>query len=212
MDQTLPDGEMSSGSSLCLRKFCGSVAQGLNMLPDRFETVRLILRPIARIDAPAVFAGYAQDPEVVRYLIWRPHRTIADTEAYIAGCLSEPIDSSCTYALLDRSDGRLLGALALRRPAPYRLDCGYVLARPFWGRGLMTEALSEVARWAMHADDIWRIGAVCDVKNHASARVMEKAGLVHEGVLRRWLMHPNVSTEPRDCFSYALVRSDLPSQ
>jgi [ribosomal protein S5]-alanine N-acetyltransferase len=176
------------------------------MLPDSFETARLILRPVAPGDAHAIFAGYAQDSEVVRFLIWRPHRDLADTEAYIADCLAAPADKSRSYALTAREDRQLLGNFALRRPEPHRLDCGYVLARPHWGRGLMTEALSEAARWAMRQGDTWRVGAVCDVENRASARVMEKAGLAREGILRRWLVHPNISGEPRDCFSYALTR------
>jgi RimJ/RimL family protein N-acetyltransferase len=48
----------------------------------------------------------------------------------------------------------------------------------------MTEALSEVAGWALRQGDIWRIGAVCDVENSASARVMEKSGFEREGVSR----------------------------
>jgi RimJ/RimL family protein N-acetyltransferase len=176
------------------------------VLPDRFDSARLILRPIAAADAPSIFAAYAQDPEVVRFVIWRPHRTLRDTEAYLNGCISEPADQSRTYVLIARAEGQLLGAFALRRPEAHRLDCGYVLARPYWGRGLMTEALSEVADWAMRQGDIWRIGAVCDVENSASARVMEKSGLEREGILRRWLVHPNISPEPRDCFSYAKCR------
>lgn len=176
------------------------------MLPDRFETSRLILRPIEPEDAAAIFAGYAQDPEVVRFLIWRAHRTLADTEAYIAGCLAAPPQSERAYVLIGRADARLLGAFALRRPEAYRLDCGYALARSHWGRGLMTEALTAVADWAMREEAIWRIGAVCDVANPASARVMEKAGMQCEGILRRWLVHPNLGPEPRDCFSYARVR------
>jgi RimJ/RimL family protein N-acetyltransferase len=176
------------------------------MLPDRLETERLILRPIARGDALAIFAGYAQDPEVVRYLIWRPHRRLIDTEAYIARCLAAPAVRSRTYALIDRIEMRLVGAFDLRRPEPHRIDCGYVLARPFWGRGLMTEALRAAAHWAMAEPEIWRIGAVCDAANIASARVMEKAGFAPEGVLRRWLVHPNIGPEPRDCLSYALIR------
>ena len=70
----------------------------------------------------------------------------------------------------------------------------------------MTEVLTDIVNWALQQPPIFRIGAVCDVENLASARVMEKAGLVREGLLRRWLMHPNVSDEPRDCLSYALVR------
>jgi [ribosomal protein S5]-alanine N-acetyltransferase len=70
----------------------------------------------------------------------------------------------------------------------------------------MTEALTEIARWALNRDDIWRIGGVCDVENLASARVMEKVGMTRDGLLRRWIMHPNVSDEPRDCFSFAKIR------
>lgn len=176
------------------------------MLPGHFETARLILRPIARGDAPAIFAGYAQDPEIVRYLGWRPHRSPAETDAFIARCLATPAEQGRTYILTGRTDNGLLGSFELRRPAPHRLDCGYVLARPFWRQGLMSEALSAVVQWAMRQDDIWRIGAVCDVENPASARVMEKAGLEREGVLRRWLVHPNIGPEPRDCFSYAKCR------
>ncbi len=176
------------------------------MLPDRFETPRLLLRPITPADAPAIFSGYAQDPMVVRYLSWRPHRSLADTKAHIARCLAASADRTRSYALTLRADSELIGSFELRRPEPHRLDCGYVLARPFWGQGLMSEALSEVVGWAMRQDDVWRIGAVCDTENPASAHVMEKAGLVREGILRRWLVHPNIGPEPRDCFSYALVR------
>ena len=176
------------------------------MLPDRFKTARLILRPIAPEDAPAIFTGYGQDPDVARFVTWRPHQDRADIAAYIARCVAAPAERSRTYALIGREAGRLLGAFDLRRPEPHRLDCGYVLARAEWGKGLMTEALSEVVRWAMQQHDIWRIGAVCDIENRASARVMEKAGLVREGILRRWILHPNISAEPRDCFSYARVR------
>jgi [ribosomal protein S5]-alanine N-acetyltransferase len=176
------------------------------VFPDRFETARLLLRPIAASDAAAIFEAYAQDAEVLRYLSFSPHRDMADTEAYITRCLATPAESGRTYVLIDSVAGGLLGAFDLRRPQPYRLDCGYVLARAAWGRGLMTEALSTVAGWAIRQDAIWRIGGVCDVDNRTSARVMEKAGMLQEGILRRWLVHPNLGPEPRDCFCYALAR------
>jgi ribosomal-protein-alanine N-acetyltransferase len=175
-------------------------------LPDHFETARLILRPLAAEDAPAVFDCYAHDPEAVRFLMFPPHRSLADTEAWIARCAATLPERARNYVLIGRADGDLRGAFELRRPVPYALDCGYVLGRPWWGRGLMSEALAEVTGWAMRQDGIWRIGAVCDCDNLASARVMEKAGMQREGVLRRWLLHPNISAEPRDCFSYARVR------
>jgi RimJ/RimL family protein N-acetyltransferase len=176
------------------------------MLLDNLHTAHLVLRPIALDDVDAIFDGYAQDAAVTRYMIWRPHRNRSDTESYIAQCIATPPNVARTYAVIGRSGGDLRGSFALRHAAPHRLDCGYVLARPWWGQGLMTEVLTDVASWALQQPSIFRIGAVCDVDNIGSARVMEKAGFVREGLLRRWLIHPNVSDEPRDCLSYARVR------
>jgi ribosomal-protein-alanine N-acetyltransferase len=176
------------------------------MFPESFRTARLLLRPIGFGDADAIFEGYAQDAEVTRFLTWRPHRSRGDTDAYISRCLAAPADALRTYVITGRADGAVRGAFDLRRTAPFRLEVGYVLARAWWRQGLMSEALTEVADWAMRQPSVFRIGAVCDVENIGSARVMEKAGLVREALLRRWMMHPNASDEPRDCFSYARVR------
>jgi len=176
------------------------------MLPPGFQTSRLILRPIEAGDAGAIFDGYAQDREVTRYMTWRPHRDRSDADACVAGCLATPRDWSLTYAITGRGDHRLRGVFELRRPVPYRLGYGYVLARQFWGQGLMSEVLTAAVEWALAQSDVWRIGDVCDVDNLASARVMEKACMTRQALLRRWSMHPNVSDEPRDCLSFARYR------
>jgi len=174
------------------------------MFPDTFHTARLILRPIAQSDAVAIFDAYAQDPEVTRFLTWRPHTEIAQTDAYIARVMAA--HDARTYTLAERDGGRLLGAFDIRQSGPGRLGYGYVLARSAWGHGLMAEALTAVADWALRQPDIWRIGDVCDIENRASGRVMEKAGMSFEGIARRWMIHPNISNEPRDCRVYARVR------
>lgn len=173
------------------------------LLPDRFSTASLIFTPIVAEDAPLIFNTYAQDIEVSRYLTWRPHRSLTETKAYIAAVLAGP---SHTYLLRDRADGKLHGAFELRQPAADRLGYGYLLARPSWGLGLMTEALTAVVDWALAQPGVSRIGDVCDVDNLGSARVMEKAGLKREALLQRWTVHPNISDEPRDCFSYVRIR------
>jgi RimJ/RimL family protein N-acetyltransferase len=179
----------------------------LPMLPDTFETSRVRLRPVAVEDAEAIFSTYAQDEEVARYLIWRPHRSLSETKAYVERCMATPPEVERIYMLLGREDNLIIrGTFALRQRAPHRLDCGYVLARRYWRQGLMTEILNEVTAWALRQGSVFRIGAVCDVDNLGSARVLEKAGFVREGLLRRWLVHPNISDEPRDCYSYARVR------
>jgi ribosomal-protein-alanine N-acetyltransferase len=176
------------------------------MLPATFRTARLTLRPIAMADAGPIFSAYSRDPEVTQFLIWRPHRTRQDIEAYIRSCLHTPPHRARTYVLVGRKDSVIRGCLDLRKVDRHRLEFGYVLARAFWGQGLMTEALTEIVRWGLSQPSIFRISAVCDVENVGSARVMEKSGLVREGLLKRYLIHPSISNEPRDCFSYARVR------
>lgn len=83
---------------------------------------------------------------------------------------------------------------------------GYVLARDWWGRGLMTEAARAVVEWGLADPAIFRVWAVTDIDNLGSARVLEKIGMEREGLLRRWLVHPNVSPEPRDCWCFGRVR------
>ena len=83
---------------------------------------------------------------------------------------------------------------------------GYVLGRAYWGRGLMTEAVRYVAAWGLAQPSLFRVWAFCDAENLASARVMEKAGLLREGLLRRWHVCPTIGPEPRDCLIYAKVR------
>jgi hypothetical protein len=48
--------------------------------------------------------------------------------------------------------------------------------------------------------------SVSAIDDFEAERVLEKSGFIREGLLRRWLLHPNISDEPRDCFSYARVR------
>lgn len=174
------------------------------MFPESFSTTRLTLRPVQIDDAQAIFDRYAQDPEVTRFLTWRPHESLEDSRAYVEMCLKA--ESSRVYMMILQSSGQAIGALDLRKSGNSKLEYGCVLARSFWGQGLMTEALVEVVDWALRQSSIWRIGAVADVENVGSIRVMQKAGLQQEGVLRRWLTHPNISDVPRDCLSFARTR------
>ena len=144
------------------------------MPPDTFETARLLLRPVTIMDVDAIFDSYAQDEEVTRYLIWRPHRSRSETQTYVDRCITTPSEVERTYMLVGHGDNVVRGAFALRQRASHRLDCGYALARRWWRQGLMTEVLSEVTGWALRQPSVFRVGAVCDVDNIGSARVLEK--------------------------------------
>ena len=57
------------------------------MLPDDLQTAGLLFRPVAIEDADAIFDTYARDEEVVRYLIWQPHRSRDETQAISSAAL-----------------------------------------------------------------------------------------------------------------------------
>jgi len=61
------------------------------------------------------------------------------------------------------------------RPSGHRAEIGYVLGRPWWGQGFMTEAARAVVEWGLAQPAMFRVWAVTDVDNVASARVLERA-------------------------------------
>jgi RimJ/RimL family protein N-acetyltransferase len=159
-------------------------------------------------DAVALFQGYTQDPEVTRYVGWLPHRSLADTRAYLRSCIDgwrEETRFPWAITVAAVNNDTPIGIIELRLTG-HMADVGYVLARSEWGNGYMTEALTAVVAAALALDACYRVWAVCDVENGASARVMEKAGMTREGVLRRFLYHPGVHHEPRDAYCYSRTR------
>ncbi len=174
--------------------------------PVEFKTPRIRLRKPLLADAGAMFTAYASDPEVPRYMSWSAHQSPDETREYLQACLDEWAAGSGYPYVIVIGDSGPVGTIHLNRGPQHGVQFGYVLARPFWGHGYMTEALSTVVDWALTQPDVWRASAFCDVEHVASARVMEKAGLTFEGVLRRYFIHPQISPEPRDCKLYAKVR------
>lgn len=174
--------------------------------PEILETPRLRLRPPALDDAEHVFKAYARDAEVTRYLLWRPHAHVDSVRQFLASHLAARAEGRVvSWMLTAPGEPGVLGMVELR-PDGHRVEMGYVLARAYWGRGLMTEAVRTVVETALAQPDVYRVWAVCDVDNAASARVLEKAGLEREGRLCRWSVHPNVGPEPRDSWCYARVK------
>jgi ribosomal-protein-alanine N-acetyltransferase len=154
-----------------------------------------------------MFDSYASDPAVAKYMTWRPHRTVDDTLDFVRRCESAWADGSAfPWSLWLKEGGAFAGVIEIR-VQPNTVTLGYALSRRWWRQGLMSEALTWVIQWAFAQPNIYRIWATCDVDNVASARVLERVGMEREGVLRRWLVHPNVGDEPRDCFCYSMVRA-----
>jgi RimJ/RimL family protein N-acetyltransferase len=178
-------------------------------LPIQWTTARLVLRKPERADAARIFAAYGQDPAVTMYLVWKPHTHVAETEAYIEHCLTGwQSGRDYTYAILDQATADLIGMIRVQLSG-WQASLGYVLARHAWGQGIMPEAAQAITALVLHQPAMFRVWAVCDVDNAASARVLEKIGMHREGLMRRGVVHPNISDEPRDCWLYAKTKEDV---
>lgn len=171
-------------------------------IPETFTTERLLLRAPVLSDAEEIFRVYAQDPEVTRFLSWAP---IADLREVRLGTVQRiqrhQAGSELSWLITSAVSGALMGMLTAQPNGPF-VQCGFVLGREFWNKGYMSEALNAVASWAAAEPEIFRFWACCDMENHASVRVLEKAGFVRKGVLHRWAVSSGISAQRRDYFYY----------
>jgi RimJ/RimL family protein N-acetyltransferase len=166
------------------KSLSGRVRRGTLTLPRR--TSRLTLRDIGAADFEAIHA-YASDPDVTRYMFYGP-RSEEDTRAYLERVLATQISEPrrvWEVAIVETAGERLVGACDLTLDQPDEADLGFVLSREVWGRGYATEAARALVRAGFDELGVKRIFATCDVSNHASARVLEKAGLRREATLNR---------------------------
>ncbi len=173
--------------------------------PSLFYSKRLTLRPIQLADAELVLDAWANDSEVAKYMVWRRHNSLDETRKYIASCLDrQRANVEITYIAWESGADRPLGSLAFR-PRGHMVEVGYLIQRSHWGRGLGTEMLAAGIGEVFTGTSFVRVWAYCDTDNVASARVMEKAGMQHEGTLRAWAIHPNISSMPRDVLVYSIL-------
>ena len=172
-------------------------------------TDRLTLRALRSSDASLIFNGYATDVEAMRWMGFRPHESIKITERLVAVWLAawEKEVGPMFFVVENRQDRRFLGIVDMGLGAHGAL-IGYVFCRHAWGQGYATEAVRRIVDLAFEHFAVWRVWATCAPQNPASRRVLEKAGMRLEGVLRRWIVSPLVSEEPRDSECLAITRDD----
>jgi RimJ/RimL family protein N-acetyltransferase len=145
------------------------------------RTPRLLLRPGFPEDARALAAAIA-DESIVRNLATAPWPySMRDAEAFLASPRDPVLPS---LLMFERSDAApvLVGACGLGRRPSGAVELGYWVARPYWGRGIATEAgraLIDIAR----ALGLGQLEASHFIDNPASARVLDKLGFQSTGLI-----------------------------
>ena len=146
------------------------------------ETNRLILRPWEESDAENLYK-YANSPEVGPIAGWPAHTSVENSLDIIRNVLSAPE----TYAVVDKHTGCAIGSIGLMIGNASNIglldtegEVGYWIGVPYWGQGLIPEAVQEMLRYAfeeLHLEKVW-----CGYfdGNIKSKRVQEKCGFQYQ--------------------------------
>lgn len=166
------------------------------MLPT-LKTERLLIRPFEAKDAKAVYLLTQE----AAYAKWLPNQVYADeTEAsqvlsFLISQYVEPLDpreKPLVFAVAHLSQGKVIGHVGLS-PLNGEVEIGYAMSERETGKGLATEAVTCVSRWAIRRLQLANIAGIVEVSNVASLRVLEKTGYqlkkeveqLHQGKMSR---------------------------
>lgn len=175
------------------------------------ETERLRLREPAANDAARIYQ-LAGRREVALGTLNIPHPYPEEAAAAFITNVRELMAGGHAYvfAIVPHDVGQLVGTVGLS-PDPFHAhaEIGYWIGLPYWNRGYMTEAVRRVLTFGFAELKLKRIFAHCFTWNVGSTRVLQKAGMTHEGTLRQHFMRFD---EPQDTAVYGILREEWLTQ
>lgn len=155
----------------------------MRQIIEQYSTDRLVLRPWMESDAGALYK-YASDPKVGPMAGWAPHKSLEESLEIIRTVFN----NDTTWAIVLKETGEPIGAIGYGPSCDCGLPAregeptvGYWVARPYWNRGICTEALGLMIRKVQTDTNIASLISGHFTDNPASGRVMEKCGFVPTG-------------------------------
>lgn len=133
--------------------------------------------------------------------------TLADAKGYVESCIEKDDKGQITRAIV--VDGRAVGSIGIfLRSDVYEksAEMGYWLGEPFWGKGIMSQAVRQLCREAFEMFDIIRIDAEPFAHNQGSRHVLENAGFTLEGIMRKGVYK---NGEVFDHCMYSLLKEEM---
>ena len=146
--------------------------------PPTLSTERLLLCRITEENA---------DPDVTRYLTWSCHSSLKETERYTKFLQKKYADGSFNdWGVILKETGKLIGTCGYTSfdYTEKTAELGYVLAKPYWGKGYAPEAVKCVMKYAIDIFGITGFSAKHMEGNDASGKVMQKCGMKFEGLYK----------------------------
>ena len=148
----------------------------------KIETRRLALRAPAFSDAPRL-AILANDLGVARMTTRLPHPyTRGDAEGFLARMAAIDYRREAVFAVEHEDEG-VIGLIGMHPTGQFGPEIGYWLGRPYWGRGLATEAANGLLGWIKTERRAKAVISGHFTDNPASGRVLQKVGFLYTGVI-----------------------------
>jgi ribosomal-protein-alanine N-acetyltransferase len=169
--------------------------------PQVLKSVQVVLRTPTPADADDIF-NWASDPQVAKFLQWRPMRERQDAVRFVAGVQAQWASNGATrtWVIEHRQTEHVVGTVRATMFGRFA-EIGFVVGRTCQRRGLGSEAVRTLLQ-ALHEGGAEIILAKCDLENVASQGFLESLGFQQVRVLRSHLVHPNVGPGRRDTFLY----------
>lgn len=146
------------------------------------ETERFVLRPFQLNDVHDIFVNWANDIDSAKYNAWSVHENENVTKSYV----SEWVDyykklNYYHWAIVDKNNNEVIGSISASSVKSRKKYCeiGYTVAKKRWNQGIATEVLIRVLKFLTSDVGFETIRAMHDLRNTASGKVMEKAGMVY---------------------------------
>lgn len=156
---------------------------------ETLETDRLRLRPLTMGDVDAYYRSISSDADVMRYLPGGGKaRMRADSEWVITYFIQHAeLHGFGIWAVEEKASGSLIGHAGLEYiPSAHDVEIAYTLAKAAWGQGYATEAARASLQYGFEALNLSAIYGLSFPANIASQRVMQKLGMMLEGITHRF--------------------------
>lgn len=144
------------------------------------DTPRLTLRPFNKKDAKHMYK-WTSDEKVTKFLLWYAHTSIKQTKAFIASVIAKARINPYDWMIVEKITALPIGSIGIDKINEQKRTCevGYCLAKDYWGKGYMPEALIAVLSFLLHVGGFNEVFATHDIDNISSGKVMQKSGMVY---------------------------------
>ena len=169
----------------------------------RIDTPRLIIREVKMTDDKNILSAMSC-PEIDS-MHSNGFRNISHVQDYISLLVQEYENNKFrTVAIAEKESDILIGTITIDIPKYFsRAELGYWISIPYRNKGYATEAIKAIIEYGLLTLNLERIQALHGINNPASGRILEKAGMVYEGTLRRYY------SKNSNHKMYSAIRADL---